>query len=75
MAYEDDKYPLDKLLKHPLALVTYAAVIIVILYYVMSPYQRCLRLWTDYEVTTVNQTRAAAKNTAKFICVGKGFSW
>ena len=40
----DDKYPLDKLLKHPLAIVTYAAVVVVILYYMMSPYQKCMRV-------------------------------
>ena len=63
----DDKYPLDKLLKHPLSMVTYAAIVVVILYYIMSPYQKCTR-WlnqTDPELGKAGVTQ---------ICLGRT-SW
>ena len=39
----DNKNNLDKVIKSPIFLILFISVIIIILYYIISPYQNCLR--------------------------------
>jgi len=41
----DDKDAFFALLKHPLTLIVCAALVVLALYYIMSPYQECLRIF------------------------------
>ena len=74
----DYKGALLKLLKHPLTLIVCAGLVVVGLYYLMSPYQGCLRHYQEYEAnrTSVPQSIEVMLLKRKWYCKNReGVSW